>query len=58
MLVKSAYEVPEYEINPNELDFSNSVDITKVFCICQFLLVSEKQYFLNKLYFTCLLDES
>lgn len=29
MLVKSAFEVPEYEINPNELDFSNSVNITK-----------------------------
>ncbi|XP_078428254.1 integrin-linked protein kinase family isoform X2 [Wolffia australiana] len=29
MLVKSSYEVPEYEINPSELDFTNSVDITK-----------------------------
>ncbi|XP_002520399.2 integrin-linked protein kinase 1 isoform X1 [Ricinus communis] len=29
MHVQNAREVPEYEIDPNELDFSNSVDITK-----------------------------
>jgi hypothetical protein len=32
MRVQNAREVPEYEINPSELDFSNSVDITKVTC--------------------------
>lgn len=31
MRVKTAREVPEYEIDPKELDFTNSVDITKVF---------------------------
>lgn len=30
MHVKNARQVPEYEINPQELDFTNSVDITKV----------------------------
>lgn len=30
MRVKYAREVPEYEIDPKELDFSNSVEITKV----------------------------
>ncbi|PQQ13740.1 serine/threonine-protein kinase HT1 [Prunus yedoensis var. nudiflora] len=29
MHVQNAREVPEYEIDPTELDFSNSVDITK-----------------------------
>lgn len=29
MHVKNAREVPEYEIDPNEFDFTNSVDITK-----------------------------
>ncbi|XVF27421.1 hypothetical protein REPUB_Repub14bG0105300 [Reevesia pubescens] len=34
MHVKHAREVPEYEIDPKELDFTNSVDITKgTFCI-------------------------
>ncbi|KAL3508992.1 hypothetical protein ACH5RR_028393 [Cinchona calisaya] len=34
MHVQNAREVPEYEINPRELDFSNSIDITKgTFCI-------------------------
>ncbi|GMP74108.1 hypothetical protein CsSME_00031629 [Camellia sinensis var. sinensis] len=34
MHVKNARQVPEYEINPKELDFTNSVDITKgTFCI-------------------------
>ncbi|KAL8507934.1 hypothetical protein ACS0TY_018474 [Phlomoides rotata] len=34
MHVKNAREVPEYEIDPRELDFTNSVDITKgTFCI-------------------------
>ncbi|KAJ1414181.1 Serine-threonine/tyrosine-protein kinase, catalytic domain [Sesbania bispinosa] len=33
MHVKHAREVPEYEINPKELDFTNSVEITKgTFC--------------------------
>ena len=30
MHVENAVEVPEYEIDPTELDFSKSVDITKV----------------------------
>lgn len=30
MRVENAREVPEYEIDPKELDFSNRVDITKV----------------------------
>ena len=30
MHVQNAREVPEYEIDPKELDFSNSVEITKV----------------------------
>jgi hypothetical protein len=30
MHVNHAREVPEYEINPKELDFTNSVEITKV----------------------------
>ncbi|PIN21363.1 Tyrosine kinase [Handroanthus impetiginosus] len=34
MHVQNAREVPEYEIDPRELDFTNSVDITKgTFCI-------------------------
>lgn len=30
MHVQNTREIPEYEIDPRELDFSNSVDITKV----------------------------
>jgi hypothetical protein len=30
MHVQNAREVPEYEIDPSELDFTNSVCITKV----------------------------
>lgn len=30
MHVDNAREVPEYEIDPKELDFSNSIHITKV----------------------------
>lgn len=30
MHVKNAREIPEYEIDPKELDFSNSFQITKV----------------------------
>lgn len=30
MHVENAREIPEYEIDPRELDFSNSVNITKV----------------------------
>ncbi|XAR59287.1 Non-specific serine/threonine protein kinase [Bertholletia excelsa] len=34
MHVKNARQVPEYEIDPKELDFTNSVDITKgTFCL-------------------------
>lgn len=34
MHVKNAREVPEYELDPRELDFTNSVDITKgTFCV-------------------------
>lgn len=29
MHVKNAREVPEYEIDPKELDFTNSVELTK-----------------------------
>lgn len=37
MHVRYAREVPEYEIDPKELDFTNSVEITKVTFICSFL---------------------
>lgn len=30
MHVQNERDIPEYEINPREIDFSNSVDITKV----------------------------
>lgn len=30
MHVENAREIPEYEIDPSELDFTNSVNITKV----------------------------
>lgn len=30
MRVQNARDVPEYEIDPKELDFTNSIDITKV----------------------------
>ena len=36
MHVKNSREVPEYEIDPSELDFTNSVDITKVNFPCFF----------------------
>jgi hypothetical protein len=39
-----AREVLEYEINPDELDFTNSVELTKVTCspclLCQLELMS------------------
>ena len=38
MRVDNAREVPEYEIDPKELDFSNSVDITKVMFLVWCLL--------------------
>lgn len=44
MHVENAREVPEYEIDPSELDFTNSVCITKVVTnsfIPLFLLLSE-----------------
>lgn len=31
MHVNNAREVPEYEIDPSELDFTHSVNITKVY---------------------------
>lgn len=41
MHVQNSREVPEYEIDPTELDFSNSVNITKVisepYSVCQLL---------------------
>lgn len=39
MHVNHAREVPEYEIDPHELDFTNSVEITKVI----YLSVAGKQ---------------
>ena len=41
MHVNHAREVPEYEINPKELDLTNSVEIMKVnfiliYCFCYF----------------------
>lgn len=45
MLVQNAREVPEYEINPNELDFSKSVNITKV-SFCLFLAFTHSIKFL------------
>ncbi|KAK6124271.1 hypothetical protein DH2020_042023 [Rehmannia glutinosa] len=37
MHVRNAREVPEYEIDPRELDFTNSIEITKVFrCVLLF----------------------
>lgn len=40
MHVQNAREVPEYEINSNELDFSGSVDITKVLTKISFSVVT------------------
>lgn len=37
MHVQNAREVPEYEINASELDFTNSVHITKVYISDDFL---------------------
>lgn len=34
MHVKNVREVPEYEIDPKELDFTNSVELTKVSVFC------------------------
>jgi len=39
MHVDHAREVPEYEINPKELDFSNSVEITKVKAFLLFFII-------------------
>lgn len=33
MHVKNARDVPEYEIDPQEIDFSNSVNINKVIIV-------------------------
>lgn len=39
MHVNHAREVPEYEINPEELDFTNSVEITKVKAFLLFIII-------------------
>jgi len=39
MHVNHAREVPEYEINPKELDFTNSVEITKVRAFLLFTII-------------------
>ncbi|VFQ61869.1 unnamed protein product [Cuscuta campestris] len=47
MHVQNAREIPEYEINPKEIDFSNSVGITKgTFCIASWggTLVAVKKF--------------
>lgn len=48
MRVTPNMEVPEYEIDPSELDFTNSVDITKVtlqnpslFIFCNLFLMAK-----------------
>lgn len=41
MHVKTAREVPEYEINPDELDFTQSKGITKV---KEYVLVSNESF--------------
>lgn len=49
MLVKNAREVPDYEIDPKELDFTNSVNITKVkFWICLSLLKRKENKIMMK----------
>lgn len=45
MHVQNAREIPEYEIDPKELDFSNSVDITKVKLTCQLLYMAVQALF-------------
>ncbi|CAL5411511.1 unnamed protein product [Camellia sinensis] len=45
MHVKNARQVPEYEINPKELDFTNSVDITKVMGMWKLGVVSRMVVF-------------
>lgn len=40
MHVKNARDVPEYEIVPQEIDFSNSVNINKVLIIFVFQIAS------------------
>lgn len=39
MHVKNVREVPEYEISPNELDFTNGNGISKV-CIYEYVSLS------------------
>lgn len=52
MHVNHAREVPEYEINPKELDFTNSVEITKVnTSIGIIIFPSDRQFSLSSHYF-------
>ena len=41
MHVRHAREVPEYEIDPKEIDFTDSVEITKVLLFSLFALFRE-----------------
>lgn len=47
MHVSHAREVPEYEIDPKEFDFTNSVEITKVKFSQFFSFVSHMSHFVN-----------
>ena len=53
MHVNHAREVPEYEINPKELDFTNSVEITKVKTLVWFtvIIIFYSQFSLSLDYF-------
>ena len=56
MHVRHAREVPEYEIDPKEIDFTNSVEITKVlFFFFSTALFCYRKYSKNCSYFRCLL---
>lgn len=44
MHVKTAREVPEYEIDPKELDFTNSVELTKVTTLIPILYAFNSSY--------------
>lgn len=51
MHVNHAREVPEYEINPKELDFTNSVEITKVDILLGFIIfLFDSQFSLSSEY--------
>lgn len=47
MFVKNVRDVLEYEIDFNEIDFSNSVNINKVFCYLYFEMLLFFVNFLN-----------